>query len=401
MSRSGLDERKAEQWFRRRGLPAVVRGLEDNLTVRIVPAVVWLALFELLYKVLTVIDGDAAFAERLENTVFLVLYTVTLVGTVVFPVIGAWLAAGWARDRALDDRGFVPAVVLVVGYVVVGTIADTVLENAEPWAALLAYLVDVGVLYGLTAVGVGSILGWTLRAALRQLRSVGTMTSRAMPLLLLVTTFGFFTAEIWQSAGQISRGQMMLILGFFAVLSGLFLCSVFAAEVRALRTGFASGDHFDELPDDPFAELRAGVDGTSQPLTPLERANVILILLLTMMLQALVFAMVVFAAFVVLGKLAVPDAAIRSWVSHDPTPGQLLGLQVPLSNELVHVCLFVAAFSTLYFIATIVTDAAHRRTFFDPVVDHLEVSLAGRAVYLARFGTRSAARLDRDREPQS
>ena len=391
MSRSELDARKAEQWFRRRGLPAVVRGLEDDLTVRIVPAVVWLALFELLYKVLTFVDGDAAFTERLENNLFLVLYTVALVGTVVLPVTGAWLAAGWARERVLDSRGFVPAVVLVVGYVVVGTVADIVLDGSEPWEALLVYLVDVGVLYSLTAIGLGSIFGWTLRAALRQLRSVGTMTSRAMPLLLLVTTFGFFTAEIWQSAGQISRGQMGLILGFFAVLSGLFLCSVFAAEVRALRTGFASADHFGALPDDPFAGMRDGADGTSPPLTPLERANVILILLLTMMLQALVFAMVVFVAFVVLGKLAVPDAAIQSWVGHEPMPGQLLGIQVPLSNELVQVCLFIAAFSTLYFIATIVTDSAHRRTFFDPVVDHLEVSLAGRAVYLVRPS---------DRQPQ-
>ena len=399
MSRSELDARKAEQWFRRRGLPAVVRGLEENLTVRIVPAVVWLALAELLYKVVTIIDGDAAFSERIQNDLFLLLYIVALVGTVVIPAIAAWLAAGWAHDRVLDDRGFVPAVVLVVSYVVLGTVADQVLEDSELWAALPAYLFEVGVLYGLTAVGVGSILGWALRAALRQLRSVGTMTSRAMPLLLLVTTFGFFTAEIWQSAGQISRGQMALILAFFAVLSGLFLCSVFAAEVRALRTGLASADHFSALPDDPFAELRAGVDEQSQPLTPLERANVVLILLLTMMLQALVFAMVVFAAFVVLGKLAIPDAAIKSWVSHDPTPGELLGVQVPLSNELVQVCLFVAAFSTLYFIATIVTDSAHRRTFFDPVVDHLEVSLAGRAVYLARFGRRSAARRA-DRQPQ-
>ncbi|PWK85591.1 hypothetical protein C8D88_106219 [Lentzea atacamensis] len=399
MSTSELDSRKVEQWFRRRGLPSVVRGLEQNLTVRVVPAVVWFALFEALYKVLTVVDGDAAFEQRLENSLFLLLYTVTLVGSGVLPVVGAWLAANWARDRALDNRGFVPAVVLVAGYVVVGTVADMVIENSGLWAALLDYLFEVGVLYGLTAIGVGSIVGWALRAALRQLRSVGTMTSRAMPLLLLVTTFGFFTAEIWQSAGQISRGQMSLILGFFAVLSGLFLCSVFAAEVRGLRTGLASVDHFSALPDDPFGGLRDGVDGAAEPLTPLERANVVLILLLTMMLQALVFAMVVFAAFMVLGKLAVPDAAIKSWVSHDPTPGELFGVQVPLSNELVHVCLFVAAFSTLYFIATIVTDSAHRKTFFDPVVDHLEVSLAGRAVYLARFGRRSATR-GADRQPQ-
>ncbi|GAB3891617.1 hypothetical protein GCM10029964_065080 [Kibdelosporangium lantanae] len=112
----------------------------------------------------------------------------------------------------------------------------------------------------------------------------------------------------------------------------------------------------------------------------------VLILLLTQMLQAVVFGVLVFAVFAVLGRLSVPTAAIKAWTSHDPAPGTLFGIQVPMANELIQVCMFVAAFSTLYFVATIVTDAAHRRTFFDPVLEHLEVSLAGRARYLARFG---------------
>ncbi|GAB2805418.1 hypothetical protein [Lentzea nigeriaca] len=402
MTMSELDGRKAEQWFRRRGLPAVVRGLEDNLTARIVPAVVWLGLTEVLYEVLTAVDGDAEFPTKLENALFRVLYTVTLIGTIVFPLVGSWLAAAWARDRVLDDRGFVPAVVIVAGYVVMGTVVDTVLHGNEIWSAALEYLAWVVSLLGLTAVGVGSIFGWALRAAVRQLRSVGTMTSRAMPLMLLVTTFGFYTAEIWQSAGQIPRDQMWLVLVFFAVLGALFLRSVFVAELRGLTTEGGWRHRVGALPDDPFATLTTPADVTAPPLTRLERANMLLILLLTQLLQALVFATLVFFAYVVLGSLTVPHDAVKSWVSHDPTPGEMLGVQIPLSNELVQVCLFIAAFSTLYFLATIVTDAAQRKTFFDPVLDHLEVSLAGRAVYLAHFEPRSAARRsgEGDRQPQ-
>lgn len=402
MSMSELDGRKVEQWFRRRGLPAVVRGLEDNLTVRVVPAVAWFALYETLVKVLNFVDGDAAFAERLENPLFLLLYTATLIGSVVLPVTGTWLAANWARDRVRDDRGFRPAVVIVTGYVVGGTIGDVVVDGSEWWTALLAYLADVGLLYGLTALGAGSVFGWALRAALRQLRSVGTMTSRAMPLLMLVTTFGFFTAEIWQSAGQIPRDRMWLILGFFAVLGGLFLRSVFVVELRRLTSGAGWRDRVGALPGDPFAGLVSAGPVTAPPLTRLERANMLLILLLTQLLQAMVFAVLVFFAFVVLGKLTVPDSAIRSWVNHDPTPGTLFGVQLPLTNELVQVCLFIAAFSTLYFLATIVTDAAQRKTFFDPVLEHLDVSLAGRAVYLTHFEPRSSARRsgEGDRQPQ-
>jgi hypothetical protein len=259
-----------------------------------------------------------------------------------------------------------------------------VLNDSALWTTILGHLVEVGLLLGLTAVGVGSIFGWALRAAVRQLQGVEAMTSRAMPLLLLVTTFGFFTAEIWQSAGQIPRGQFWLILGFFAVLGVLFLRSVFTVELRELSSGDGWRDRVGALPGELLAATTATPE-SAPPLTRLERANMLLILLFTQLLQALVFAMLVFFAFVVLGKLTVPDSAIKSWVSHDPTPGDLFGVQVPLASELVQVCLFIAAFSMLYFLAAIVTDAAQRRTFFDPVLEHLEVSLAGRAVYLARL----------------
>ncbi|MET8763516.1 hypothetical protein [Lentzea sp. NPDC004782] len=393
MTPSELDARRAEQWFRRRGLPAVVRGLERNLAVRVVPAVTWLGLSDLLYVVLTVADGDSEFGSRLENALFLLFYTAVLVGSVVLPLVGAWFAANWARDRALDDRGFGPASAVIGAYVVLWPVGESLLEGPFRWSGLVASvfasLVIVGLLLALTAVGMGSVFGWALRAAVRQLRSVGTMTSRSMPLLLLVTVFGFYTAEIWQSAGQIPRDRIWLVLGFFAVLSGLFLRSVFAAELRALITGWR--DRLPALPADTFGDAGDSVHGSAPPFTRLERANLFLILLLTQLLQALVFAMIVFVAFVVLGELTVPDSAIKSWVGHDPNQGVLFGVQVPLSNDLVQVCLFIAAFSTLYFIATIVTDAAHRKTFFDPVLEHLQVSLAGRAVYLARFGPRSAA----------
>ncbi|MEV4313696.1 hypothetical protein [Actinocrispum sp. NPDC049592] len=387
MSMSEVDRRGAEQWFRRRGLPSVVRGLEGDLLVRIVPAVVWLALSDVLYDVLTAIDGDAAFETRLESDAFEALYTVTLAGSLVVPAVGAWLAAWWARDRVLRNRGFVTAVLVTAVYVVVWPVVDYVLADAEMFATIVVDLVEVAVLIGLTAIGVGSIFGWALRAAVRQLRGVGEMTSRAMPLLLLVTTFGFFTAEIWQIAGLVSRGRMWLVAGFFLVLSGLFLSSVFATELKALIAAARWPERVEALPAETFGGLTA-TEGTVPPLSRLERANMVLILLLTQLLQALVFGVLVFVVFAVLGRLAVPDGAIKAWVSHDPTPGKLFGVQVPMANELVGVCLFIAAFSGLYFVATIVTDAAHRKRFFDPVLDHLEVSLAGRALYLSHFGRR-------------
>ncbi|MEV6443169.1 hypothetical protein [Amycolatopsis sp. NPDC051716] len=47
-----------EQWFRRRGLPAVVRGRPAHLLVRIAPAVVFIGGWRVLTAVLSAVDGE-------------------------------------------------------------------------------------------------------------------------------------------------------------------------------------------------------------------------------------------------------------------------------------------------------------------------------------------------------
>jgi hypothetical protein len=98
----------------------------------------------------------------------------------------------------------------------------------------------------------------------------------------------------------------------------------------------------------------------------------------------------VFALFMVLGELAVSRDAIRAWTNRDPTPGTLFGVQIPVTNELLQVSMFIAAFSTLYFVVTTVTDAGHRKAFLEPVLEHLRISIAARAHYLARYAVRPA-----------
>ncbi|HEY6795808.1 MAG TPA: hypothetical protein VI248_14105 [Kineosporiaceae bacterium] len=220
------------------------------------------------------------------------------------------------------------------------------------------------------------------------------MTSRSLPLLLLVTVFGFFTTEIWQTAGMVQRGRVWLILAFFGIVSAPFLLSVMSAELRSM-TGLSGSSPEVDLPaEHPFHALATGANGGTEPAPPLtriERANMVFMLLLTQLLQAVVVGILAFVIFAVLGWLAVPQEAIRSWTNHAPTPGTLFGIQVPMANEELQVCLFIAGFSALYFVVAVLTDAAHRRTFFDPVLDHLKVSLAVRAVSLLRYtGQRSS-----------
>ncbi|MEV6899574.1 hypothetical protein [Amycolatopsis sp. NPDC051372] len=93
--REPYDREAAEQWFRRRGLPSVVRGRPAHLLVRIVPAEVFVVLGLLFTTATSVLDGgsDEEFAHRMDQTWFALLYLVVLLAYVVVPSAGAWLAA--------------------------------------------------------------------------------------------------------------------------------------------------------------------------------------------------------------------------------------------------------------------------------------------------------------------
>ncbi|MGH9060414.1 MAG: hypothetical protein ACRDZY_13005, partial [Acidimicrobiales bacterium] len=114
-----LDEHAAEQWFRRRGLPAVVRGRPEQLLVRIVPAVVLIGLGQLITTVLSGIDGgsDEDFDRLMENTAYVWGYNSLLVGLVVVPALAGWLAARWVRRRIVDRRGITAAAIAVALFV--------------------------------------------------------------------------------------------------------------------------------------------------------------------------------------------------------------------------------------------------------------------------------------------
>ena len=82
-----------------------------------------------------------------------------------------------------------------------------------------------------------------------------------LPLLLLFTTFGFFTAEIWQVAGALPRRQLWLVVGLFVVVGMLHMLSVLSDELRAL--GSAQRD--EQLAEFAGVPVYNGLTDTSHP----------------------------------------------------------------------------------------------------------------------------------------
>ncbi len=69
-------------------------------------------------------------------------------------------------------------------------------------------------------------------------------------------------------------------------------------------------------------------------------------------------------------------------VGEPPCPGTWFGIRVPVPQTIVHMSLFVAVLSGLYFTVSTSVDPLYRQRFFDPLIADVAVSLAGRDAYL-------------------
>lgn len=92
----------------------------------------------------------------------------------------------------------------------------------------------------------------------------------------------------------------------------------------------------------------------------------------------------------VLGLIIMRNDVILAWTQAASTTSigpalSFLGGRYQLTEELLRVASFLAAFSGLYFAVTAVTDQSYREQFFEPVVGEVRQAFAVREVYLAEM----------------
>ena len=117
--------------------------------------------------------------------------------------------------------------------------------------------------------------------------------------------------------------------------------------------------------------------------------NVVAVMVVSQAIQVVFFTAGLFAFFMALGIIAIPDDVTVLWSSQEscsvgepPCPGTWFGVHVPVPQTVVHVSLFVAVLSGLYFTVSTSVDPLYRERFFDPLIKDVAVSLAGRDAYL-------------------
>lgn len=270
------------------------------------------------------------------------------------PGVG-WLVSKTAR-RARPGLGSLLGLGALIALVVVPHVAfDPHDGPTHRTTALLA----VGVLVG-THTGAGSLVRWSAHRVRRELATMGPMVARVLPILMLAVLFLFFSVEIWQVMVELSWSRTFAVLGVMAVLT-------------VLLVGISTRD-----------DIHHELDGHSPeyPLRRGERVNLVLVPVLATLIQAALFAALVFVFFVGLGWIAVPAVTETRWTLRPPDePGGLL-FGLPVSVTLVRVSLMLAVFSALNLAAAAASDAAHKERFVRPMLDEVVRGLAARTAYL-------------------
>jgi hypothetical protein len=240
----------------------------------------------------------------------------------------------------------------------------------------------------LTYIGFGSIALWAFRFASVQLGALGTLMSRALP-FLMITVVVYFTGELWQLAARMTRQRLWQTIGFLSLVALLFMVTTIRDEVRALREDRAEQTDPTKLLEGTPLATEAGHQPVRTPLSLAEQVNVVAVMVVSQAIQVVFFTAGLFAFFLALGIVAVPDDVAVLWAAEEtcrvgqpPCPGTWFGVHVPVPQTVVHVSLIVAVLSGLYFTVSTSVDPLYRERFFDPLIADVAVSLGGRDAYL-------------------
>jgi uncharacterized membrane protein len=123
---------------------------------------------------------------------------------------------------------------------------------------------------------------------------------------------------------------------------------------------------------------RGGSLAVNSQVVGLEKANLVLALVIAQAVQVFLLAVAVSTFFVVFGAVAIDDAVIESWIGQEPDH---FLYQHVVSVQLFKVAIFLGSFSGLYFTVYAITDATYRQQFFTEILRELERAVGVRAVY--------------------
>ncbi len=235
-----------------------------------------------------------------------------------------------------------------------------------------------------TTYGLGTLLRRAIRHSVFDLRNSVHLLGRALPALLFVTLFLFFTGELWQAMNRLAWWRVGLVVVLFAAITVLAAAARLRDEIGRVEQDLSlptlsAACQGTPLAGAPVEHLASGGQLPAMPLTARQERNLLLMLASRQLVQAAVVGSALFAFFLALGVLVVTPETAEQWIGEKPETSVLFPV-IPVAM-LRNATLF-AAFGSMYFAVTSMTDADHRQQFFAPIIDEIERVLAVHAVYL-------------------
>lgn len=371
---SADDLRATERWFYRRGLPFLVEDYRSSTDV-------WTRATGFLTVVFVALVVLAALSfDDLRGAALAV--AVMAVGLVAYGVANHRAGRRWYARPARVTWPVLAAFVVVPTVI---TLAASGEWDAAAETGIIAGAILV-ITWVVTRYAVIPLIGWAIRYTARGLTALYRMATRALPLMLLLITFLFISAELWQMTGGLPIARLWLLVALFVVLGIAFVIGRVPEEVRRIEASTSAEQVIAACSGTPIEGKAADLADLDRPiaLSLRQRANIGLVMTVAQLVQVALFAVVVWAFFVVFGAIALSVDLQQEWLGDQADVALVWswGDGFGVTRQLLRVSMFLGAFSGFYVTIYTAMDSTYREHFYDSIRESIERSLSVRRAYV-------------------
>ena len=256
-----------------------------------------------------------------------------------------------AAHRALHSKHTLAGMVLIsLAALALGVVLAYLTAEVSVAPATMVTLIGLAVLgYAGRELGAWPIAKWAIGRTMRSLRLLFPMVTRALPLLLLFMTFLFINAEVWQVSSTLDGAVLWVTVLLFSAIAVGFLLARLPEELDHVDDEAEASTVAEVCRGTPLAEYAQSVLDAEDSVHRLaertrvhglEKANLLLVLIVTQALQVMLLAVSVFAFFVVFGAVIMTHGVQKAWTG---STIHALPYATNLSVELLQVSVFLAA----------------------------------------------------------
>jgi hypothetical protein len=242
-----------------------------------------------------------------------------------------------------------------------------------------AFVVIFAVAWFVTSYGLAPLAFRAIGHALADMRGSLQLQGRAMPTLLFVTFFLFFTSELWQLMNHLAWARLVLVLVLFAAVTVLATSARLRGEIDQFEQDLSPQRLASACAGTPLSSQTGHAPPTPPSLTARQETNLLMVLVARQLVQAVVVGLGLFAFFIILGLIVVDQPIAVAWIGAQPQRSVWAPF---LPVALLRAAALLAGFGSMYFAITTMTQKEYRQEFFEPVISEVERTLAVRAVYL-------------------